>query len=451
MRITETAIPGLLIIDLDVHSDNRGWFKENWQREKFTGLAPELASFQPVQNNISYNHAGATRGLHAEPWDKLVSVAQGRIFGAWCDLREGSESFGEVVTHEVGPETAVFVPRGVANGFQALEETSYCYLVNEHWSAEARYAAVNLSIVDWPLEPTEISDKDKQHPDLAEVSPMPARRILVTGANGQLGRALKRLLADAEFCSHADFDITNPPERNWKQYSAIINCAAYNDVNGAENDRAAAWAVNAEGPAKLARIAAENQITLVHVSSDYIFDGANEVHSEEELPSPLSVYGASKAAGDTAAQTAPQHYVIRTSWVFGDGENFMSTMRRLAAKGVEPKVIHDQRGRPTFAEDLAKGIVHLLNSDADYGVYNLSNSGDTVGRDEIAMAVFIGLGHDPAEVTPVSTEQYREIAGPEAPRPKESTLALDKIEATGFKPQNWRAALALYLALYPED
>ena len=451
MRITETAIPGLLIIDLDVHGDNRGWFKENWQREKFTSLAPELASFQPVQNNISFNHAGATRGLHAEPWDKLVSVAHGKIFGAWCDLREGSESFGEVVTHEVGPETAVFVPRGVANGFQALEETSYCYLVNEHWSAEARYAAVNLSIVDWPLEPTEISDKDKQHPDLAEVSPMPARRILVTGANGQLGRALKRLLADAEFCTHADFDITNPPERNWKQYSAIINCAAYNDVNGAENDRAAAWAVNAEGPAKLARIAAENQITLVHVSSDYIFDGANEVHSEEELPSPLSAYGASKAAGDTAAQTAPQHYVIRTSWVFGDGENFMSTMRRLAAKGVEPKVIHDQRGRPTFAEDLAKGIVHLLNSGADYGVYNLSNSGDTVGRDEIAMAVFIGIGHDPAEVTPVSTEQYREIAGPEAPRPRESTLALDKIEAAGFKPQNWRAALALYLALYPED
>ena len=451
MRITETTIPGLLIIDLDVHGDNRGWFKENWQREKLTELAPELASFQPVQNNISYNHAGATRGLHAEPWDKLVSVAHGKIFGAWCDLREGSESFGEVVTHEVGPETAVFVPRGVANGFQALEETSYCYLVNEHWSAEARYAAVNLSIVDWPLEPTEISDKDKQHPDLAEVSPMPARRILVTGANGQLGRALKRLLADAEFCTHADFDITNPPERNWKQYSAIINCAAYNDVNGAENDRAAAWAVNAEGPAKLARIAAENQITLVHVSSDYIFDGANEVHSEEELPSPLSAYGASKAAGDTAAQTAPQHYVIRTSWVFGEGENFMSTMRRLANKGVEPKVIHDQRGRPTFAEDLAKGIVHLLNSGADYGVYNLSNSGDTVGRDEIAMAVFIGLGHDPAEVTPVSTEQYREIAGPEAPRPKESTLALDKIEATGFKPQNWRAALALYLALYPED
>ena len=451
MNITETAIPGLLLIDLDVHGDNRGWFKENWQREKLTELASELASFQPVQNNISYNHAGATRGLHAEPWDKLVSVAQGKIFGAWCDLREGSESFGEVGPLKVGPETAAREPRGVANVFPALEDTSYCYLVNEHWSADARQSAGPHNIGDWPLDPTELAEKDQQHPALKDVSPMPARRILVTGANGQLGRALKRLLADAEFCTHAEFDITNPPARNWKQYSAIINCAAYNDVNGAESDRAAAWAANAEGPAKLARIAAENQITLVHVSSDYIFDGANEVHTEEELPSPLSAYGASKAAGDTAAQTAPQHYVIRTSWVFGDGENFMSTMRRLATQGVEPKVIHDQRGRPTFAEDLAKGIVHLLNSGAEYGVYNLSNSGDTVGRDEIAMAVFIGLGHDPAEVTPVSTEQYRDIAGPEAPRPKESTFALDKIEATGFKPQNWRAALALYLALYLED
>ena len=268
-------------------------------------------------------------------------------------------------------------------------------------------------------------------------------RILVTGANGQLGRALKCLLADAEFCSHADFDITDPPERNWKQYSTIINCAAYNDVNGAENDRAAAWAVNAEAPARLARIAAENQLTLVHVSSDYIFDGTNEVHTEEELPSPLSAYGASKAAGDTAAQTAPQHYVIRTSWVFGDGENFMSTMRRLATQGVEPKVIHDQRGRPTFAEDLAKGIAHLLETEAPSGGYNLTSDGDAVGRDEIAMAVFVAIGGDPADVHPVTTEEY----GVEAPRPRESTLALDKIKATGFSPTNWRAALALYVAL----
>ena len=280
---------------------------------------------------------------------------------------------------------------------------------------------------------------------------MPPRKILVTGANGQLGRALQRVLKNAEFCTHAEFDITHPPQRQWKQYEAIINCAAYNDVNGAENDRAAAWAVNAAAPAKLARIAAENQLTFVHISSDYIFDGTKQLHTEDEIPSPLSTYGASKAAGEIAAQTAPQHYVVRTSWVFGDGQNFISTMRRLAEADKEPKVIYDQRGRPTFAEDLAKGIAHLLRIRPEYGIYNISNSGDTVGRDEMAMSVFIGLGHDPAEVTPVSTEQYREIAGPEAPRPKESTLSLDKIEATGFSPPNWRAALALYLALYPSD
>lgn len=95
MQVHTTAIKGLCIIDLDVHGDNRGWFKENWQRDKLVKAAPELASFQPVQNNISHNRTGATRGLHAEPWDKLVSVAHGKIFGAWCDLREGSATFGK--------------------------------------------------------------------------------------------------------------------------------------------------------------------------------------------------------------------------------------------------------------------------------------------------------------------------------------------------------------------
>mgnify|MGYP002652146237 CR=1 FL=1 len=96
MQVHNTAIEGLRIIELDVHGDNRGWFKENWQREKM--VAAGLPDFQPVQNNVSFNaEKGVTRGLHAEPWDKLVSVATGRVFGAWCDLRDGSETFGEIV------------------------------------------------------------------------------------------------------------------------------------------------------------------------------------------------------------------------------------------------------------------------------------------------------------------------------------------------------------------
>ena len=447
MQIEKTAIEGLLILELDVHSDNRGWFKENWQRAKM--LDAGLPDFQPVQNNVSFNAArGVTRGLHAEPWDKLVSIAHGKVFGAWCDVREGSPTYGELVTHEIGPETAVFVPWGVANGFQALEETAYSYLVNDHWSPDAEYTFVNLDMVDWPLEPTEISDKDRAHPRLADVTPMAPRKVLVTGANGQLGRALRQVLPHAEFCAREDFDICNPPERHWRHYSAIINCAAYNDVNGAESDRAHAWEVNALAPAKLARIAAENNLTLVHVSSDYIFDGSQKIHTEEETPSPLSLYGASKAAGEASASVAPKHYIVRTSWVFGDGNNFVKTMARLAKQGVEPKVIHDQHGRPTFAEDLAKGIAHLLKVQAPYGIYNISSGGDSVGRDEIAMATFIGLGHDPSEVHPVSAEEYGDEP---AQRPLESTLDLSKIEATGFSPMNWRAAIALYLALYSLD
>ena len=445
-RVRTTDIDGLLIINLDLHKDARGWFKENWQRQAF--VAAGLPDFRPVQNNISFNEkAGVTRALHAEPWDKFVSVATGAVFGAWCDLRADSPTYGATVTQRIEPDTAVFVPRGVANGFQALHDaTSYTYLVNDHYSPEASYTSVNLNMIDWPLEPSEISAKDRQHPQLADATPMPPRKILVTGADGQLGKALRDALRNhnhVEFCSRTEFDITAPPARDWRQYQAIINTAAYNDVNGAETDRAGAWAVNAAAPAKLATIANEHNLTLVHVSSDYIFDGQHEIHGEDEIASPLSAYGASKAAGDTAAQTTPRHYVVRTSWVFGDGGNFIATMAALARAGKKPRVVCDQRGRPTDARDLARGIMHLLDTGAPYGVYNLSSDGDTASRDEIAMAVFIGCGGDPADVTPVSSAEYGQD---QAARPAESTLDLSKIKATGFQPSNWRASLALYLA-----
>ncbi len=172
----ETGIPGLLLIDLPVHGDNRGWFKENWQREKMTAIG--LPDFGPVQNNISFNDAiGTTRGIHAEPWDKFISIAFGRIFGAWVDLREG-ESFGRVFTAELDPSTAIYVPRGVGNSYQTLEpNTAYTYLVNDHWSAQAQseYAFVNLAdpdlAIDWPvsLDEAELSDKDRLHPRLSEL------------------------------------------------------------------------------------------------------------------------------------------------------------------------------------------------------------------------------------------------------------------------------------------
>ncbi|MFE6995698.1 sugar nucleotide-binding protein [Microbacterium sp. NPDC057659] len=460
LKITETSIPGLLVVDLPVHGDNRGWFKENWQREKM--VAAGLPDFGPVQNSIAYNAAvGTTRGFHAEPWDKFVSVASGRIFGAWVDLREG-HSFGAVFTIELGPDRAVFVPRGVGNSYQTLEaDTVYAYLVNDHWSPDAEYSFLNLADetagVDWPIPLAEavLSEKDRAHPRLADVASVPPRRTLILGADGQLGRALRAELGTAahlEYVTRADFDITAPGPRHWRDYGTIINAAAYTAVDAAETaqGRADAWAVNASGPAALARIAAANGINLVHVSSDYVFDGDSELYDEESALSPLGVYGQSKAAGDLAVQTAPRHYIVRTSWVIGDGGNFVRTMASLAERGIHPRVVHDQRGRLTFASDLARGIRHLLDTGAPFGTYDLTGSGEPAAWSDIAREVFALSGHDPVRVTPVSTaEYYADAAGPIAPRPRNSVLDLAKIEGTGFAAADWRRSLREYLV--PDD
>ena len=458
---TETPIPGLVVWELPVHGDNRGWFKENWQREKMA--AAGLPDFGPVQNNISFNDAvGTTRGIHAEPWDKFVSVATGRIFGAWVDLREGP-TFGTVFTAELDPSRAIFVPRGVGNSYQTLEpDTAYAYLVNDHWSPDATYTFLNLadesSAIAWPipLDEVEISAKDLAHPRLADVVPMGPRRTLVVGANGQLGRALRTELGEAahiEYATREDLDLAAADlatARRWRDYGAIINAAAYTKVDLAEtaDGRADAWAANATAVAQLARVAAENGITLVHVSSDYVFDGAKDApYSETDPVAPLGVYGQAKAAGDIAAATAPRHYVVRTSWVIGDGNNFVRTMASLAERGIDPKVVDDQVGRLTFTRDIARGILHLLESGAPYGVYNLTGGGEPASWADVAREVFRLSGHDPHRVTGVSTDEY--FAGATtavAPRPRNSVLDLTKIEEASFSVRPAFESLADYLA-----
>ncbi|HHV22883.1 MAG TPA: sugar nucleotide-binding protein [Propionibacterium sp.] len=439
LRVTETDIPGLLIIDLPVHGDARGWFKENWQREKMVALG--LPDFQPVQQNVSFNEqVGVTRGVHAEPWDKLVSVAHGQIFGAWVDLREG-ESFGRSVTVEFGPEKAVFVPRGVGNAYQTLApQTAYAYLVNDHWTAEARdsYTFLNLGdptvAIDWPipLADTIRSEADLNHPVLDAVIPAKPLRTIIIGANGQLGRALQAALPNAEAVTREELDLTNPEAFDWSGVGTIINAAAHTAVDAAESERATAWAVNVTGVRKLVAIARKHRATLVHVSSDYVFDGTRSEHPEDEPFSPLGFYGATKAAADELVATWDRHYVVRTSWVIGEGKNFIATMAGLAERGIEPTVVADQHGRLTFTDTLAAGIVHLLRSQADFGTYNLTNSGPVQTWADIAADVYELCGKDRSAVTPVTTEEY--AAGRDmAPRPEWSTLPLDKISATGFQ------------------
>ena len=280
------------------------------------------------------------------------------------------------------------------------------------------------------------------------------RRVLVTGANGQLGRALMSLLPQAGFVPtgvdlpEADISDTVAMEVwDWSRYDVVINAAAWTDVDGAETPegRRLSWRANTVGPVNLARAAVRHGLIVVHISSEYTFDGATVVHTEAETPSPLGVYGQSKAAGDAAISVCPRHYLVRTSWVVGDGENFVKTMLSLAGRGVTPSVVADQTGRLTFASDLAAGIVHLLTSGAEFGTYNLSGGGPVVSWADIAKRVYERAGRSSDEVTPVTTEEY--YAGREgvAPRPLSSVLDLAKIEAAGFTPADSMERLKDYL------
>jgi dTDP-4-dehydrorhamnose 3,5-epimerase len=175
-----TDIPGLLIFDVSYVGDERGYFQEKYQKAKLVAAGmPE--AFNIVQNSLSYNRDhGVTRGFHAEPWDKYISVVTGRVFAVYVDLRKG-DTFGKVVSVEIDPNKTVFLPEGVGNAFQTLEpDTYYLYSVNEHWNANNydKYSFVNLAdpdiAIDWPisLDKATVSERDRNHPPLSTIKPM---------------------------------------------------------------------------------------------------------------------------------------------------------------------------------------------------------------------------------------------------------------------------------------
>lgn len=280
---------------------------------------------------------------------------------------------------------------------------------------------------------------------------MPKQRVLVLGANGQLGKALSAEFPTAVFYGQEECDLSRPGHVSklpLEQCDVIINAAAYTAVDAAETSEGAALAeaVNASAVEALSATATEHGILLVHVSTDYVFDGTKKTpYLETDQFNPLGVYATTKARGDLAVQKVPWHYLLRTSWVIGEGNNFVRTMASLAERGIKPSVVNDQIGRLTFTQDLAAAIRHLIESKSPFGTYNLSNEGLASSWADIAAQVYELTGHNPADVTGVTTEEY--FAGKEgiAPRPLWSMLDLSKIEATGFIPETWEVRLKEYL------
>ena len=278
------------------------------------------------------------------------------------------------------------------------------------------------------------------------------KKILITGSQGQLGRAMNDFYADKADVQLfntdvGELDITNENEVREKICSVnpdiIINCAAHTQVDACESDEERAYAINALGPRNLCLAANETDAIIVHISSDYVYDGEKKYpYTEGDEYNPQSVYGKTKLAGEEFVRTiANKYFVIRTAWLYGEGKNFINTMLRLAEnKTKQIKVVADQYGTPTSAEEVVKVIDLLCNSE-QYGTYHATCEGNCNWY-EFAKKIFELCGED-VEVIPVSTEEY----GSPAKRPAYSVLENKKLkENFGYVMDNWESALEKYLS-----
>ena len=283
-----------------------------------------------------------------------------------------------------------------------------------------------------------------------------SERIVITGASGQVGKALQERYPDATALTRQQLDISDEQQvraYDWSNHDVIINAAAYVNADHSETfeGREITWMANAVGPRNLAKVALQNSLHLIHVSSEYVFDGTLQNHHEDEPFTPLSVYGQAKSAGDIAVSLVPQHHILRTSWVIGEGHNFAKTMKRLGDMRIDPKVVDDQYGRLTFASEIVRAVDHILENKVEYGTYNISNSGQVKSWAEIAKDVFALAGHDPERVTPISTDEYKEDKHPFAPRPMNSDMDLSKIQRTGFESSDYEPLLKQYIEQLSDD
>lgn len=276
-------------------------------------------------------------------------------------------------------------------------------------------------------------------------------KILITGANGMLAKAVRNELKEEELIltDVEDLDITNLDAVrkfvNEVQPQYIINCAAYTAVDKAEEQLEIARKVNALGPKNLAIVANEEDATLIHISTDYVFGGEKPVeedYNEEEEKHPDTVYGITKLEGEQAIiDSCFKYYIFRTAWLYGDGNNFVRTMLKLGQEKDELNVVADQHGSPTYAVDLASIIHQAIEKGIPYGIYHTTNIGYTTWY-EFTKKIFEIAGID-CKVNPVTSEEFIRPAK----RPKNSKLSKEKLLNAGIEVPTYEDALNRYLKL----
>ena len=280
-------------------------------------------------------------------------------------------------------------------------------------------------------------------------------KILITGSNGMLAKSVRKRLENGNelICTDvSELDITDEEavSKFVKEVNPeyIINCAAYTAVDKAETAGDIVEKINAIGPKNLAISAKENNAILIHISTDYVFGGDLDIskeYKEDDKKAPVTVYGITKLHGEQYIQeNTDKYYIIRTAWLYGDGNNFVRTMLKLGETKDELNVVSDQHGSPTYAVDLAEYIAQAIEKKIPYGVYHATNEGFTTWYD-FTKAIF-EYAEINCKVNPVTTEEYIEMMKvTQAKRPKNSQLSKDKLKEQGIVIPKWEDGLKRYL------
>ena len=395
----ETGIEVLYILEPTVFGDERGFFLETYNKKEFE----EIGIFDEfVQDNHSKSKKGVLRGLHFQTrhsQGKLVRVIKGSVYDVAVDIRKGSSTFGKWYGIELSAENKkmFFIPKGFAHGFLTLEDdTEFQYKCTDFYAPQYdsgimwndKDININWNFEKYGLKEEDIvlSEKDKKHQSFKEYTEKYiGENVLLTGADGQLGQDFQKLFDKSGIkytaTDYKELDVTNKEKVkefvNSNNFTMIINCAAYNNVDKAEEEPEKCYALNSHGPKYLAEICKEKNIVFVTYSTDFVFDGEKEIpYIEEDIPNPLSIYSKAKLEGEKYSLKYEKSFVIRTSWVFGMGNNNFCKQVINWSKGKDKlRIVDDQISSPTYSKDLAEYSWKLVQTDK-YGLYHLSNDGE---------------------------------------------------------------------------
>ena len=426
-----------------------------------------LPDFGPVQNNVAFNAArGTTRGLHAEPWDKLVSVASGRAFGAWVDLRAGDALRHDVRRRARAGRGRLRAARASATATRrSSDDTAYSYLVNDHWRPDASYVAVNLAdptlAIAWPIpleEPGDLGEGPHRAGPRRRRRASPRRRPLVLGCRRPARpRAAVDLPERRRRSTWDELDLTDAEQlealgldraRRRAQRRCLHRGRPRRDgrraPGGLERQRGRLRPPWPGWPSR-ARLHAGALLDRLRLRRHR----ARSTTRTSRCPRWAST-ARRRPPATWPLEAVPRHYLLRTSWVVGDGANFVRTMARLADDGATPSVVvDDQIGRLTFTDELARATQHLL--DERRAVRHLPRhqrrSADVLGRR--GARGLRGARARPARRDAASAPRSTPRGGQLAPRPASSVLSTRRIEATGFEPRDALEALRAYCSILP--